>query len=269
MTPCHGRRVGSLVPVSPRAQALSPTRAQRNARGQACAQTEPGGGWQIRSGGGSRRVAPTRRGARGAACAKSRDYGPGRINRAVAQTRYGDSLRQSPSIHRRPRWRQRRCGKAGCGLPGAVDAKIRACSSPVSYARAVSPAESAAYELYEYHQCVAMSPAKLAGGLGVEYKTVLRAIRRGDLHAIAVGRGKDGAPCKPYVIFRCHAAQWFARCCASSDTRSVAASVPAPDTQTQPAEGPAPAPRASPARTHARRSGRRPDRVELVTRRGR
>jgi hypothetical protein len=91
----------------------------------------------------------------------------------------------------------------------------------VLYSQVVTPAQAAANELYAFHQCVHMTPEKFADALGISYSGVLDAIRSGELPAIAMGRRKDGAPSKPYRIFRCHAATLFER-------RSVAADAPQP-----------------------------------------
>jgi hypothetical protein len=75
----------------------------------------------------------------------------------------------------------------------------------------VSPAEEAARELFAFHNCIWMSPEDFAEALGIHCNTVLRAIRGGELEAIACGGGDDSTLSKPYRIFRCHTARFFAK----------------------------------------------------------
>lgn len=165
----------------------------------------------------------------------------------------------------RDRWRAGRFRRQPCA---EAEAKSGPSGRPLPYCRQVSPAEDAARELFAFHDCVWMSPETFADALGIGCSTVLRAIRNGELGAIACGGGDASRASKPYRIFRSHAAAFF------SQRNTMAAARPASAKVSSPAAAPA---RATPTETapqttspqRTTRPQQRPAAVALVTRRER
>jgi excisionase family DNA binding protein len=122
-------------------------------------------------------------------------------------------------------------------LRGSVDepqAKTTAWRPGARYARLVTIAHAAVDALYDFYKRPFLSPEHLADGLGLHYNTVLRAIRRGDLPALAFGRRKDGSAGKPYRIYPDAAARWFSTCGPSTPERHGEQDPRAPATKVVP-----------------------------------
>jgi len=96
----------------------------------------------------------------------------------------------------------------------------------------VTSAQAAVDALYDFYKRPFLSPENLADGLGLHYNTVLRAIRRGDLPALAFGRRKDGSAGKPYRIYPAAAARWFSTCGPLTPRRHIEANRQPPATKT-------------------------------------